>query len=127
MNLNELKSYFETASGIAVLSTCDSAGNVNAAVYGKPHFIEGDVFALIMNDRVSHANLQENPRAAYIFVEDGSKSKGIRIYLEKAGETDDPGEIEKFRKHHGMGSASVDKKLFLVKFKVERTREIIEK
>lgn len=121
----ELKKYFESASGFAVLSTCDSAGNVNAAVYGKPHFTGGDVFALIMNDRVSHANLLENPRAAYLFVEDGSKSKGIRIYLEKTGEIDDPVEIEKYRRHHGSDNA--DKKLFLVKFNVVRTREIVEK
>lgn len=125
MNQAELKTYFENASGLAVLSTCDKAGNVNAAVYGKPHFIGGDVFALIMNDRVSHANLEGNPRAAYLFLEDGSKSKGIRIYLKKTGETDNPAEIEKYRKHHG--SNDTEKKLFLVKFEIERTREIIEK
>lgn len=125
MNLAELKEYFEKKSGLAVLSTCDSAGNVNAAVYGKPHFTDGDIFALIMNDRVSHANIRENPRAAYLFVEEGTKSRGIRVYLEKTGETDDPGEIEKFRRHHGSDNA--DKKLFLVKFNVVRTREIVEK
>lgn len=127
MNLNELKTYFENRNGLAVLSTCDSAGNVNAAVYGKPHFIDNDVFALIMNDRVSHANLETNPRAAYLFVEETSKSNGIRIYLKKTGETDDPAEIERHRKHHGKDDASAGKKLFLVKFEVERTREIIEK
>ncbi|HPS57505.1 MAG TPA: pyridoxamine 5'-phosphate oxidase family protein [Spirochaetota bacterium] len=127
MNITELKAYFEKTSGLAVLSTCDSTGNVNAAVYGKPHFIEGDVFALIMNDRVSHANLQTNPRAAYLFLEEGSKSKGIRIYLKKKGETDNPAEIDKFRKHHGKDGTAAEKKLFLVKFTVEKTREIIEK
>ena len=125
MNNAEIKKYFENTPGLAILSTCDSEGNVNAAVYGKPHFIEGDVFALIMNDRVSHANLESNPRAAYIFLEDGSKSKGIRIYLEKTGETDNPAEIEKYRKHHSAESS--EKKLFLVKFSVEKTRDIIEK
>lgn len=125
MNPAELKNYFENTSGFAVLSTCDSAGNVNAAVYGKPHFIENDIFALIMNERVSHANLESNPRAAYIFIEEGSKSKGIRIYLKKTGETDNPAEIEKYRKHHG--SNEMEKKLYLVKFEIERTREIVEK
>ena len=120
----ELKTYFENTQGFAVLSTCDSSGNVNAAVYGKPHFIDGDTFALIMNDRVSHSNLQTNPRAAYLFIEEGSKSKGIRVYLKKTGESDNAEEIEKYRKHHG---SSADKKLFLVKFEIERTREIIEK
>ena len=127
MNITELKAYFEKTSGLAVLSTCSSDGDVNAAVYGKPHFIDGDVFALIMNDRVSHANLQTNPRAAFLFIEEGSKSKGIRIYLKKTGETDDPAEIERFRKHHGKDGAVAEKKLFLVKFAVEKTREIIDK
>lgn len=127
MNTTELEAYFEKTSGLAVLSTCSSGGNVNAAVYGKPHFIDGDVFALIMNDRVSHANLQSNPHAAYLFVEEGTKSRGIRIYLKKTGETDDPAEVEKFRKHHGKDGAVAEKKLFLVKFAVEKTREIIDK
>ncbi len=126
MNSSELKNYFAGKQGLSVLSTCDADGNVNLAVYGKPHFVEGDEFALIMNDRLSHANLQSNPRAAYLFLEDGSKSEGVRLYLKKTGETDDPVEIEKYRKHHSKDKGGQAKRLFLVKFSVEKTRPVID-
>ena len=77
----DLKKYFAAHDGTAVLSTADAAGKVNAAVYSEPHLIEGDIIALLMADRLSHANLQQNPHAAYLFLEKGPGWQGIRLYL----------------------------------------------
>jgi hypothetical protein len=35
-----LKEYFENTKGVGVLSTADSSGKVNAAIYGRPHFVD---------------------------------------------------------------------------------------
>lgn len=81
-----LKEYFADHEGTAVLSTADAQGRVNAAIYSKPHIIGEDEIALLMAARLNHANLQENPYAVYLFLEDGSGWKGKRIYLKKSRE-----------------------------------------
>ncbi len=85
----ELRDYFEKAKGLGVLATADGTGAVNAAVYARPHFLdEGDdkTLAFIMADRLNHANIQSNPRAAYLFVEEGQGYKGKRLHLTKVRE-----------------------------------------
>ncbi|WP_286817878.1 hypothetical protein [Desulfobacter sp. UBA2225] len=47
----ELKSYFESTDGTGILSTADSNGNVDAAIYSRPLFLE-DKIAFIMRDRL---------------------------------------------------------------------------
>ena len=49
-----LKEYFETNKGLGILSTADSQGKVDAAVYSRPHFMEDGTIALVMRDRLSH-------------------------------------------------------------------------
>ena len=58
-----LKQYFENTKGLGILSTADSSGKVDAAVYARPHFMDDGTLALIMRDRLSHYNLQSNPHA----------------------------------------------------------------
>ena len=36
----ELKEYFENIKGLGVMSTADSNGKVNSAVYSRPHFMK---------------------------------------------------------------------------------------
>ncbi|MGB5219340.1 MAG: pyridoxamine 5'-phosphate oxidase family protein [Smithella sp.] len=67
-----LSEYFEKAKGVGVLSTADQTGKVNAAIYGRPHFIDEKTLAFIAADRLTHANLKTNPSAVYLFKEDGS-------------------------------------------------------
>lgn len=83
MNLSE---YFEKTTGYGVMSTADATGRVNAAVYARPHFMEENVVAFIMRERLTHANLQTNPHAAYLFMESGPGYSGKRLYLTKIRE-----------------------------------------
>jgi hypothetical protein len=83
MNLSE---YFKNTKGVGILATADSDGKVDAAVYARPHIMEDESIAFIMWNRLSYANLQSNPYAAYIFMEDGSGYKGKRLYLIKTRE-----------------------------------------
>ena len=65
--------YFDKTTGMGVLATSDAQGMVNAAVYGRPHFIDEENIAFIMAERLSHKNLQSNPHAVYLFKESGEK------------------------------------------------------
>jgi hypothetical protein len=84
--MEELKAYFENKKGLGVMATSDKDGKVNAAVYSRPHFLEDDTVAFILRDRLTHHNLQSNPKAAFLFVEDGPGYIGKRLYLSKVRE-----------------------------------------
>ena len=63
----QLQEYFENASGVGVMSTADSGGKVDSAIYARPHVMADGTIAFIMRDRLTHPNLQENPYAVYLF------------------------------------------------------------
>ena len=79
--MDALKKYFETTSGIGILSTADDNGKVDAAVYARPHIMEDGTLAFIMRDRLTHKNIRENPHATYLFVEDGPGYRGKRLFM----------------------------------------------
>lgn len=83
MNLSD---YFDNTKGYGVLATADSSGIVNAAVYAKPHFIDKNTIAFIMRERLTHANIQKNPHATYLFIQSGPGCSGKRLYLTKLRE-----------------------------------------
>ena len=78
------KDYFEKKSGMGFLATSNSSGDVDIAVYSRPKVMDDGTLAYGMADRLTHANLQENPRAVYAFNEGGFQ--GVRIFLEKVRE-----------------------------------------
>ncbi len=123
----KLSEYFEKAKGLGVLSTADSSGRVDSAVYARPHVVDEQTIAFIMADRLSHVNLQSNPHAAYLFKENGPKYIGKRLYLTKIREEKDSAMIEQIRKkkypetegkYEGMSK-------FLVFFRVDRVLPLI--
>jgi hypothetical protein len=81
-----LQEYFENTKGLGVLSTADSEGRVNSAIYARPHMMDDGTLAFIMPDRLTHRNLQSNPHAAYLFRENEPGYKGKRIHLKKVRE-----------------------------------------
>ena len=81
-----LAKYFENATGTGVLATADSRGQVDAALYSRPHVMEDGTLAFIMKDRLTRHNLLSNPHAAYLFIERANGFKGKRLFLKKVGE-----------------------------------------
>jgi hypothetical protein len=81
-----LQEYFEQNKGYGILATADKSGKVNAAIYAKPYFIDENTAAFIMAERLTHANIKSNPRAAYLFIETGGGYSGKRLYLKKTRE-----------------------------------------
>lgn len=57
----KLAEYFEKTNGVGILSTADEKGKVNAAIYGRPHFMDENTVAFISSDRLTHANLKKIP------------------------------------------------------------------
>jgi hypothetical protein len=85
----DLKDYFENTRGRGVLATADAEGKVDVAVYARPHVMDQETVAFIMRDRLMHHNLQSNPHAAYLFMEQGEKYVGKRLFLTKIREEQD--------------------------------------
>lgn len=122
----ELKEYFELKHGFGVLSTSDAEGQVNSAVYSRPVSYENGSIAFIMTNRKTYANIQQNPKAAYLFVEDGSGYKGKRLSLTKTKETDDPELIEALRRRfYSDKQEQVMSPLHLVYFKIDNERPLV--
>jgi hypothetical protein len=122
----DLKNYFENTKGIGVLSTADSQGNVDSALYARPHVMDDGTVALIMRDRLSHANLQSNPKAAYLFLEEGPGYKGKRFFLTKVSEEQDSEKIESLRRRsYAPDDRMHQGKVFLVYFQIDRELPLI--
>ena len=82
----KLEKYFKNISGVGVLSTANQDGEVNAAIFATPHVLKDDQIAFVMRDRLTHKNLQSNPNATYLFMENGGFYKGTRLFLKKTKE-----------------------------------------
>ena len=90
--------YFEATEGMGILATADSDGNVDLAIYARPHMEDEETVVLVMSDKLSHANLETNPRAAYMFIEKDKGYKGKRLYLQKIREEDNPELVQSIRR-----------------------------
>ena len=118
-----LADYFETIEGTGILSTADDQGNVNSAVYATPHVIDTETIGFIMRPRKSYSYVQLNPNACYLFMEEESAYRGIRLTLEKVGENSDPEDVTELRRSFG-GSADEGPST-IVHFKVTEIRPLI--
>ena len=121
----DLKAYFEEKNGLGILATADSDGKVDLAVYGKPHFMEDGTIALIMADRLTHHNLQSNNHAAYMFMEDGSGYKGIRLFLTKINEEQDSDRLYALISKKYPSKKEEGKIRFLVFFTIDKQLPLI--
>ncbi len=123
MTLNE---YFSGVTGKGVLATADADGKVDAAIYSKPHILEDGKLAFIMRDHLTHHNIESNPYATYLFIEDGPHYKGIRLFLKKEREDTDPDLLAKMtRRHLSPEQDKAKGPKFLVYFTVEKILPLI--
>ena len=120
----DLNQYFESKEGLGILSTSDTDGNVNSAVYASPHVIDNETIAFIMRPRRSYGNISQNPKAAYLFIEKDLGYQGKRLYLEKTREETNPEKINLLRRSH-HSSSDDDSKATLVYFKVTDVRPLV--
>lgn len=122
----QLQEYFENASGVGVMSTADSSGKVDSAIYARPHVMADGTLAFIMRDRLTHHNLQENPYAAYLFIEADRGYKGLRLFLKKVREDQNPKLIGQMTRRCLTPEEDEAKgPKFMVYFKIEKALSLI--
>lgn len=121
-----LKDYFAETDGIGVLSTADSAGKVDAAIYARPHVADNNTLVFIMRERLTHHNVQLNPNAVYLFVEAGPGYRGVRLYLSMVKEDTDEDLLQQLtRRCLSPEEDQAKGPKFLVYFKVEKMLKLI--
>jgi hypothetical protein len=119
-----LKEYFDKTEGRGILASADVEGLVDAAVYARPKVLDEGTVVFIMRDRLTHANVQSNPHAAYLFMEEGSGGyKGVRLFLTRVTEEQDTERLFQMRRrdHNELGETREERgPLFLVTFKIDK-------
>jgi hypothetical protein len=125
--MKDYHDYFENRTGIGVLATSDDKGNVDIAIYARPHCMDDGSIAFIMSDRLSHSNINKNPHAAYLFMENGSYKDGLRLYLTKVREETDENTISQLRRKKAQNAEHYprNEKKFLVYFSVDRALPLV--
>ena len=121
-----LKDYFENRSGICILSSADRTGKVTTAVYSAPRVMDDGMVCFIMRERLTYRNIIENPHAACMFIEHGAGYQGVRLFLTKIREDNDPDLIARMTRRHL--SAEEDKAKgpkHLVIFRVDKILPLI--
>lgn len=122
----KLAEYFQNISGIGTLSTANKDGEVDAAIFSTPHVIDENRVAFIMRDRLTHKNLQSNPFAIYLFMEDGAFYKGKRIFLKKIKEDTNSKLIESMsRKRLPPDEDKARGPKFIVYFEITKTLPLV--
>ena len=121
-----MQEYFENRQGVGVLSTADSDGKVDAAIYAKPHILEDGTIAFIMRDRLTHKNINANPHAVFLFIENTGGYKGVRLFLKKVREDDNAELIKQMTRRCLTAEEDAAKgPKFMVYFEVEKILNLI--
>jgi hypothetical protein len=119
-----LSGYFENTEGTGILATADSNGNVDVALYARPHEIDEQTVAFIMNEHLSYKNLTSNPKAAYLFLEEGPGYNGKRLYLTKIREDTNAELIDSMKRRKSSKYSETESKKYLVYFRVDKVRAL---
>lgn len=120
-----LAKYFEDIKGLGVLATSDSEGNVDIAVYSRPYIIDEKTIAFSMLEKLSYSNIQSNPKAAYMFVEEGPGYNGKRLQLTMTGEEKDEERIKQIKQQHSKAKDDDGKARHLIYFGVDKIRPLV--
>lgn len=116
----DLYNLFENNMGTGVLSTANSNGEVNSAIYARPH-IKGDLALFLCLKRKNFENLQQNPYANYLFRIDGGGYDGVRLELLLQEVRDDDEEVKSLRRRH----TDIEEKEFVLVFKILKSHPLI--
>ncbi len=121
-----VQQYFTDTKGFGVLSTADNNGKVNGAIYSRPHLLDDGYVSFIMQNRMTRSNLEQNPYAHYLFMEEGAGYSGVRLYLEKVKEVQDEKLIAQLSRRKKRADApEKTAPRFLVSFKIIKIIELL--
>ena len=72
----KLMEYFNKQPRIGTLSTAGKDGKVDVAYFGSPRMIDEKTIIMAVRKNQTFANLQENPNAAFMIMEQASAPPG---------------------------------------------------
>ncbi len=116
--------YFESVKGRGILATADFDGKVDATVYSRPFIKDENTMMFIMADRLTHKNLQSNPWAVYLFIENSEGYSGKRLYLRKTDDVHDNQLAEEICRKCKFEKTG-DTKNFVVTFSIEKVLPLV--
>ncbi len=119
-----LHNYFSGKSGFGVISTSNNQGEVNSAVYAKPHVVDNTTIAFIMRDKLTRKNVNENSQAHYMFIEHNHGFNGVRLSLTMLEESQDQEQIQALSRRSSAGDSD-DAERFLVTFTVNKALTLV--
>jgi hypothetical protein len=130
MDRKEVMELFNKQPRIGSLSTSNSQGEVNVAVFGSPQMIDENTVIMGIGKNRSFQNLQENPKAAFIVMEPGKTAmdwKGCRVYLEAQTIETEGGLLKQIKGKIAevAGEAAAQMIHAAIRFKVTDVRPII--
>ena len=96
----QLAEYLQKVQGVGILATANKEGEVDAAIFAPPRVLRDGEVAFVMRDRLTHKNLQANPNAHYLFMEEAGHHRGIRLFLRKTREETDPKLLATMTRRH---------------------------
>jgi len=132
MDRQEVMALFNKRPRIGTLSTADTQGAVNVAVFGSPQMIDENTVVMGIGRNRSFKNLQENPKAAFIVMEPGKTVmdwKGARVYLEAVDIETGGGFYDQIKENltKAAGKAAADMIHAAVRFKITEVRPIVDR
>jgi len=131
MNRQELMVLFNKYPRIGTLSTANTEGEVNVAVFGSPRMIDENTVIMGIGQNRSFRNLERNPKAVFIVMEQGETVmdwKGSRVYLE-ATDMETEGNFYNEIKHSitkAAGKQAADMIHAAIRFKITEVRPIVD-
>lgn len=121
-----LKDYLGSSKGTCILSSADRSGKVTTAVYSPPRMMDDGTVCFLMRERLTYRNILENPHAACMYIEHGDGYQGIRLFLTKIREDNDPELIARMtRRNLSPEEDRIKGPKHLVIFRVEKILPLI--
>jgi len=77
-----------------------------------------------MNEHLSYKNLTSNPKAAYLFLEEGPGYNGKRLYFTKIREDTNAEIIDSMKRRKSSKYSETESKKHLVYFRVDKVRAL---
>jgi hypothetical protein len=127
----KLMEYFNKQPRLGVISTSNSEGQVDSAVYGSPQMIDEKTVIVAFARGRTFANLEENPHAVFMIMEPGeglSDWKGVRVYLKMLEYADSGPRLETYKSQMAriVGEQAAGMIAVLATFEITEVRPLID-
>lgn len=110
-----------------VIATAAKNGTVNTAIYSVPQIIDDETVAWGLTEGRTHANLLENPNAAFLYQSPAGGVRGLRLTLVLRNIEDGGKTLQAVRSRVGwsVSPRAAESVKYVAYFKVVETRPLM--